>query len=182
MIIDPCCIDNQLPKLMQSKSSGCFYSNGDWGAEKLIWATAWMVEGSAMTVLLMQSVDVYFLRYLRQCLQRGWTSAIALATKDDCTELVEKELKGYQDCVLYAHRENICTQGYYRHGIGGCMAVCGRLDEPRLFCQYFYVLGSWSRYTDVLSPIVPQFAIAARGKKYCQDIMNFLGRNYDGKS
>ena len=181
MMIEPCCIDNQLPKLMMAKSTGCFYSNGDWGAKKLMWATAWLVGGKTITILLMKSVDVYFLRYLRQCLQRGWTNAIALSTTDDCTELVENALKGYQEQVLYVHRENLCTQGYYRHGDGGCMAVCGRLDEPHAFCQYFYVLGSWSRYTDVLAPIVPLFAVAARGKKYCQEIMDFLNREYYGK-
>lgn len=181
MIIEPCCIENQLPKLMQEKSAGCFYSNGDWGATKLMWATAWLVESPATTVLLMQRVDVYFLRYLRQCLQRGWTEAILLATTDDCSDMVKGELKDYQDKVLYVHRENLCTQGYYRHGGGGCMAVCGHLDAPHAFCQYFYVLGSWNRYTDVLTPIVPLFAVAARGKKYCQSIMNFLERNYNGK-
>lgn len=184
MIVEPCCIQNQLPQLMQAKKCGCFYSNGDWGAEKLMWATAWLVDGPAMTVLLMRSVDVYFLRYLRQCLQREWTAAIALATKENCEELVNGELKGYADKVIYTCRPNLQAQGYYRYSSDGCMAVCGPLDNQKQYCQYWFVNGHQGRFTEAMEGVVPMFIVAVKGKPlgtWCEEIQGFLVRRFYGK-
>ena len=166
---------------MQAKKVGCFYSNGDWNAEKLMWATAWLVEGPAMTVLLMRSVDVYFCRYLRQCLQRDWTVAIALVTADDCSELVYRELDGYADRVIYTHRSTLCAQGYYRYSSNGCMAICGSLDAPKQYCQYWFLNGHQELFRELLEGVVPMFSVGVKGKPlrtWCDEIQSFLSRHY----
>lgn len=181
MMIEPCCIQNQLPALMRGQAQGCFYSNGDWGAQKLMWATAWLVEGTATTILLMPAVDVFFCRYLRQCLQRDWTKAIVLCTKEDCTELVVNELANYQSRVFYTHRKNLCVQGYYRYSSYGRMAICGPLDEPRQFCQYHFINGSRVRFAEMIEGIVPLFTTKIKEKPlsaWCQEIRDFLERRF----
>lgn len=179
-IIEPCCIQNQLPRLMRSAKSGCFYSNGDWGAQKLLFATTLLVPGDTVSVLLMPSVDVYFCRYLHENYTRWPVGSICICTKEDCTELVKNELNDLKGRMMYVHRPNLSFGMYARFGKEGQMAICGpmALSNGNEFCQYHWMLNEqrW-RFVEVVNPVVSIFALKRDGK-YSKEIEAFLEHQF----
>ncbi|MBR1377969.1 MAG: hypothetical protein IJ557_02440 [Bacteroidaceae bacterium] len=184
-IIEPCCIQNQLPRLLNHYGSGYFYSNGDWGTQKLLFSVSMLIPDPAVTVLLMPSVDVGFCRYLLQCLQRHWMQALCLCTADDCTDMVNTELAGYADKVLYAVRPNLRVGLYVRYNHFDVLAISGPMgvDNEHLFCQYSYITQcaiNSDTVHQLLSPTVSLFVSAAKEQQraYSPDIKNFLERKW----
>ena len=105
MYIQPCCIDNELPKLFrESKGGFCFFqTNGDCTLSKVLNAVSSMVgnDGHVM-VLTVAEVDVMMLRTLEQYLRREWSKAVLLLTAKSQEALVRSELGGYLKRVHYA--------------------------------------------------------------------------------
>lgn len=143
-----------------------------------MWAASYLVEGKTTTVLLLPSVDVFFCRYLLQCLQREWTTAIALCTSEDCTDIVQSELGNEKERVLYVHRQNISAQGYYAFSEKGHLAICGPLDTPKQFCQYHYLCnGSRVPFITMMQEIISLFTTKIKNiSSYSTPIQNFLNR------
>ena len=181
-VIEPCCIQSQLPRLMEEAKQGVFFSNGDWGVEKLMSAVSYLVDECATVVLLMPSVDVFFCRTLVKWLSRNWMDCVILATKEDCGVLVSNELKGYETRVLYQCRKNLATEAFVRYNERKKLVVFGpmRVKGSGEFCQYSYVRGgSWEDFGAVVSPIVGLFARKKKeGKGKCYGVMNFLDRSF----
>lgn len=104
-IIEPCCIDRQLPTLLRSNGVYHFFSsNGDWTFEKLMSAVSYMVSGGVM-VLAIPEVDVFLLRTIRTYIVKGWYRGVILLTSNNQEELVTTELGKYQSSVVYVHDE-----------------------------------------------------------------------------
>lgn len=183
MIIEPCCISNQLPALLQEKPDVVFYSNGDWGIEKLMFSIDCMVDSPAVEVLLSHSVDVSLCRYLRKSLQKKWSKGIFICTTDDCTELVNGEFSKYADKVLYVHRSNLEAQLYVRYNADQMISVCGPMLLPAdygKFCVYHGMYGGHGRkFKELMEGVVPLFATKVRGQSISEVKRNFLERNYE---
>lgn len=182
-IIEPCCMHDQLPKLMQGAKSGVFYSNGDWGIQKLMFSVGWLVAHPAVTVLLLPSVDVFFCRYLLEWLRKDWSTCIILATKEDCTELVANELRGMEERVAYVCRKNLEAFSYIRYNdkerfvISGPLAVAGNGAFSQFNYQYKC---SVEDFAAVVSPLVSMWSVKLRKEKLgkCKDIQEFFKRKY----
>ena len=105
MWVQPCCIDNELPKLLREAKGGfCFFqTNGDCTLSKVLNAVSSMVgnDGHVM-VLTVGEVDVMMLRTLEQYLRREWSKAVLLLTAKSQEALVRSELGGYLKRVHYA--------------------------------------------------------------------------------
>ena len=120
MYIEPCCIDRQLPALIRDSKSGfCFFqTSGDCTLQKLLDAVSRMAGGDGhVLVLTVGEVDEPMLRTLAYYFRRGWTRALLLLTAQAQTEMVERELASYMDCVHYAADPLV---------IDGQVAVVGR--------------------------------------------------------
>lgn len=105
MWVQPCCIHNELPKLLREAKGGfCFFqTNGDCTLSKVLNAVSSMVgnDGHVM-VLTVSEVDVMMLRTLEQYLRREWSKAVLLLTAKSQEALVRSELGGYLKRVHYA--------------------------------------------------------------------------------
>ena len=105
MWVQPCCIHNELPKLLREAKGGfCFFqTNGDCTLSKVLNAVSSMVgnDGHVM-VLTVSEVDVMMLRTLEQYLRREWSKAVLLLTAKSQETLVRSELGGYLKRVHYA--------------------------------------------------------------------------------
>jgi hypothetical protein len=182
-IIEPCCINTQLPQLMKSAKQGVFYSNGDWGIKKLMQAVSYMVDQQATVVLLMPCVDVYFCRMIRDWLTRGWMECLVLATKENCTALIKTEFSGLEDKVLYVCRKNLSTEAFIRYNAAQRLAIFGplRIDNTNDFCTYSYVCRcSLAEYAEVVSPLVSLFSSKTQMAKKvkCKAITDWLTRAF----
>lgn len=105
MWVQPCCIDNELPKLFrESKGGFCFFqTNGDCTLSKVLNAVSSMVGNNGhVMVLTVGEVDVMMLRTLEQYLRREWSKAVLLLTAKSQEALVRSELGGYLKRVHYA--------------------------------------------------------------------------------
>ena len=167
-IIEPCCINTQLPELLKKAKRGVFFSNGDWGVKKLMQAVSFLVEKDATVVLLMPKVDVYFCRMIREWFGREWMDCLVLATQEDCSALMTAEFVGYEDRVLYCHRKNLSTEAFIRYNDHQRLALFGpmRMEGDRTFCQYSYVHRiSPLEFGEALRPIVSLFVRVKKGAK-----------------
>jgi len=105
MWVQPCCIQNELPKLLrQAKGGFCFFqTNGDCTLSKVLNAVSSMVGNNGhVMVLTVSEVDVMMLRTLEQYLRREWSKAVLLLTARSQEALVRSELGGYLKRVHYA--------------------------------------------------------------------------------
>lgn len=105
MWVQPCCIDNELPKLLREAKGGfCFFqTNGDCTLLKVLNAVSSMVGNNGhVMVLTVGEVDVMMLRTLEQYLRREWSKAVLLLTAKSQEALVRSELGGYLKRVHYA--------------------------------------------------------------------------------
>lgn len=189
MIIEPCCISNQLPSLLRERPDVVFYSNGDWDVEKLKFSVDCMVDSPAVEILLSPAVDLSLCRSFRHSLQKNWAKTVFLCTTEDCTSLVQGELTGHADKVLYIHRDNLGSQLYVRYNANEMVAICGPMllhdkienDEHRKLCIYHGVFGSHGRkFKDIMDGIVPLFATRMQDKNFISEVKrNFLDRRYE---
>jgi len=131
MYIQPCCIDNELPKLFrESKGGFCFFqTNGDCTLSKVLNAVSSMVgnDGHVM-VLTVGEVDVMMLRTLEQYLRREWSKAVLLLTAKSQETLVRSELGGYLKRVHYAVDPLVCDS---QIALIGCRKGDTDGDSPR---------------------------------------------------
>ena len=140
----PCCIDRKLPPLLNAGGAfSIFYSQGDWGLSSLCHAAMSLVQGNAMSVLVLADVDVFTLRQLANWMRHEWAGGIALVTAENRTELVRQELSDYLNRIWYAGgckdaRENnlwIRSSALLNLVVVGPLAI-GEKDLPHRCCTY----------------------------------------------
>jgi len=185
MIIEPCCISNQLPALLKESPDTIFYSNGDWGVEKLMYSVDCMVDSPSVEILLCPSIDVSLCRYLRKSLQKKWIKGIFVCTTEDCTELFSGELGKYNDKALYIHRSNLEAQLYVRYNADQMIAISGPMllhgtAEHGKFCMYHGVFGKHGRkFNELMAGVVPLFATKIRDHSVSEVKRNLIERRYE---
>jgi hypothetical protein len=168
---------------MQTSKQGVFYSNGDWGIQKLMFAVSWLVVHPAVTVLLLPCVDVYFCRHLVDWLRKNWSYCLIIATKEDCRKLIATELSGYESQVAYVWRKNLDVSMYarYNENNGFCISCPIALKGNGSFSQFNYLLNcDEDMFMEVLSPVVSLFSTKMkreRHKKH-EKINEFLDRKF----
>ena len=181
-IIEPCCITRQLPELMKSAKQGMFYSNGDWSVKQLMQAVSFMVTPHATVVLLLPTVDVYFCRLLVEWIHRDWMEGVIIATKENCTEVVKKELSSVSDKVLYLYRKNLSIEAFIRYNDTQRIALFGpiRIKGDNTFSSYSYVRNiSLEEFAEVVNPIVSLFVSKKQAaKKKDTSITDFVNRAF----
>lgn len=101
MIIEPCCCDRQVPKLLKA-GQRFLVTNGDVTLEKWLSAVGAMLPNGFCLVMMAEAVDEKMLRTLRRYLVRGWASEVKLLTREDQRELVVKEMADVLTGVQYA--------------------------------------------------------------------------------
>ena len=107
MYIEPCCADQQLPKLLKDCGGGpvMFQTNGDVTIGKFLSAVSYMVDtpqGGDMTIVIGE-VNVALLRLMREWFKKGWLRSLTLLTTADQSELISTELADYMDRVTAVH-------------------------------------------------------------------------------
>lgn len=101
MIIEPCCCDRQVPKLLKA-GQRFLVTNGDVTLEKWLTSVGAMLPNGFCLVMMAEAVDEKMLRTLRRYLVRGWASEVKLLTREDQRELVVKEMADVLTGVQYA--------------------------------------------------------------------------------
>ena len=106
LYIPPCCIDKQLPGLIVSGGlHSMFYSQGDWGYDKLTHAVAHLVDShvaDVTTIVVIPDLTQAFVTSLRRELMTGSSSAFILVTHTDRTPLLRSMLSEAQlDRICY---------------------------------------------------------------------------------
>ena len=110
LYMPPCCIDRKLPPLIKSGGAcSFFYSQGDWGLQKLWNAASSLVPNTSFSFLAVETLDVYALRFIRTYFERGWIRAIAIVTADQCHDIIKTELSKYLDRVWYCGRQKMAA-------------------------------------------------------------------------
>lgn len=142
MYIEPCCIDNQLPKVMKEARGGFafFQTNGDVTLEKLLGAVSCLAGPTHEMVLAVGEVDVMMLRTLAYYFRRGWTRGLHLVTATAQTELVRSELGDWIDRVTYAADPLIVD------GIVACIGEAAVIIQGAVLSQPDFSLTLYTGY------------------------------------
>ena len=105
MYIEPCCVDRQLPNLLQSNVGQpvFFQTSGDITIARFMQAVSCMVDAPFVMLLQVPTVDSDTLNTIRYYFQREWQGGLLLLTHDDQTEQVRSALGDVIDRVQYAY-------------------------------------------------------------------------------
>lgn len=105
MYIEPCCVDRQLPNLLQGNVGQpvFFQTSGDITIARFMQAVSCMVDAPFVMLLQVPTVDSDTLNTIRYYFQRGWQGGLLLLTHDDQTEQVKAALGDVIDRVQYAY-------------------------------------------------------------------------------
>lgn len=103
MIIEPCCANKQLPRLLTGirNNSVTFQTHGDVLFERLYKAIACFVTDPCVMVLTINDCDTMTYRLLRQCFDREWISHLIIATHTDNSIAIRRELAPYLDRISH---------------------------------------------------------------------------------
>lgn len=103
-IMEPCCIENALPRLLKRHPLATWQSNGDILFSHIIKAVSWLAGNRLIVFLVMPVVNIEVLRVLAWYWRRGWLGGgVAILTASDQTELIKNELPAEMPCTIAAH-------------------------------------------------------------------------------
>lgn len=129
--IEPCCVENQLPKLLRKEHGGfaLFQTQGDVTIEKLMEAVGCMVDfGGGEYWIVVKEVDIQLMRFLRRWFDRKCISRLHLLTVADQTELVASELGDvWMKQTEYGWREDLRTELFCCVGKRESVVVVGEM-------------------------------------------------------
>lgn len=111
-IIEPCCIDRQLPNALREARNGValFQTNGDITAERIMKAVACMVKAPCHMWLMCDTVSPQLLQTIHYWQSRRWIECLHLLTQHDCHKDVEAEFGAGNDTIEYYH-DQLATNG-----------------------------------------------------------------------
>lgn len=94
MIVEPCCAEHQVPRLIRNgNGNALFQTNGDVTIEKLMQAACCLANsGFGEYWICIREVDITLMRSAKRWYDRGWVKRLHLLTATDQTELVATEL------------------------------------------------------------------------------------------
>ena len=111
-IIEPCCIDRQLPNALRETRNGValFQTNGDITAERIMKAVACMVKAPCHMWLMCDTVSPQLLQTIHYWQSRQWIECLHLLTQHDCQREVEAEFGAGNATIEYYH-DQLATNG-----------------------------------------------------------------------
>ena len=130
MIVEPCCAEHQVPRLIRNgNGNALFQTNGDVTIEKLMQAACCMASGGFGEYwICIREVDVVLMRFLRHWMNRGWIRDLRLLTATDQREMVASELgEELMKHVDYGWREGLGLEAFCVVGERESMVVQGEM-------------------------------------------------------
>jgi hypothetical protein len=134
-MIEPCCIDNQLPMAVrEQKGRAIVATSGDVMAHHWYRAISYQAGPTNKLRLQVRDIDMKLLRNLRTWMQRGWTTHVQITTREDRAELIMQELSGVrsEECISIAADKMLQTELMAMEGIDGLVMIIGpMLSDPQ---------------------------------------------------
>lgn len=141
-MIEPCCIDNQLPMAVrEQKGRAIVATSGDVMAHHWYRAIGYQAGPTHKLRLQVREIDIKLLRDLRTWMQRGWTTHVQITTREDQAELIMQELSGVrseeygvrsEECISIAADKMLSTELMAMEGSDGLVMIIGpMLSEPQ---------------------------------------------------
>ena len=126
-MIEPCCCDRQAPAAIKAAGGNAtLFTNGDVTVQKWFSALSSLAGPNHQMTLLVRQPDVQLLRWLRNWMQRGWTTHLSLTTlASDVPTLVAAELDGLTDRVTVAQDTSMPTEMVIFQGERGVVVIAG---------------------------------------------------------
>lgn len=91
-IMEPCCIDSKLPKLLRQYQWLPWQSNGDITIDKILKAVSHLAGNRLDVTLCVPQLEVESLRVFRWYQQRGWLQSLTILTAADQGDMIRNEL------------------------------------------------------------------------------------------
>ena len=128
MMIEPCCCERQWPTALQEKGGRVVvFTNGDVTVHHIFKSLSYLAGPTHRLLLLVANPDVQLLRWLKNWLQRGWTTEVRLTSQTDVSTLVNEELGELSAKVSLAVDDTLRDELICMEGERGCVTVCGRM-------------------------------------------------------
>lgn len=143
-MVEPCCAERQLPAMLkEQKGQAMVVTNGDVTMMHFFRSLSYMAGPTNEVVLAVGVMDVQMCRWIRQWMQRGWTTRVTITTRQDQREMISAEMEGWTERVTMATDEQLQTEMMAFRGERGTVTVSGRMlskMEPGV-TSYFIVKG-----------------------------------------
>lgn len=156
-MIEPCCCERQAPAVMTEYGRRtAMWTNGDVTLEHWFRALSYKAGPNHQMTLLVRRVDVQMLRWVRQWMNRGWTTRLQLTTAEPCADMVATELEGLTDRVSLAVDGTQTEELLLMLGNEGAMMISGRmLSQPEAGLKVYAVVHGKGtmELTDLISAI-----------------------------
>ena len=142
MMIEPCCCDRQAPSALKANGGHTtLFTNGDVTLQNWFNALSSLAGSNHRMTLLVADPDVQMLRWLRNWLNRGWTTHLQLTTRVEKNLFIERELEGLMDRVSVAVDPNLQSELVVFEGDRGVVVICGPMlseKQPGLIVYSAY--------------------------------------------
>lgn len=156
-MIEPCCCERQAPTVMTEYGRRtAMWTNGDVTLDHWFRALSYKAGPNHQMTLLVRRVDVQMLRWVRQWMNRGWTTRLQLTTAEPCADMVATELEGLTDRVSLAVDGTQTEELLLMLGNEGAMMISGRmLSQPEAGLKVYAVVHGKGtmELTDLISAI-----------------------------
>ena len=128
IMIEPCCCERQLPQLVRDMHGRTmFFTNGDVTVNHLFKSLSYMAGPNHRLTLVVREPDVQLLRWIKNWMQRGWTTEVHLTSSNAAAQLITAELDGLLDKVTFAQDSTVQDELMAFEGERGVVVIQGRL-------------------------------------------------------
>ena len=104
-----------------------FWTNGDVTVQHLFKSLSYMAGPTHRLTLVVRTADVQLMRWVKNWMQRGWTTEVRLTCGEDATALVGTELEGFTDKVSVAVDDTVRDEMMAVEGERGVVCIQGRM-------------------------------------------------------
>ena len=142
IMIEPCCCERQVPAAVDANNGRVIvFSNGDVTVNNWFKAVSYMAGPNHKLTMVVKEIDQVLARWLKNWLQRGWTTEARITTQKDSAEVVKEELGSLSERVSLAVDKTVGDELIAFEGERGCTMVCGRMlaaPQPGLSVYAIY--------------------------------------------
>lgn len=138
VFIEPCCAEYQLPLLLENKSFAPFQTKGDVTFEHFIKSVSYLAGNNIDITLVVSSIDIDMLRVLAWLFRRGWLNNLQILTKDNQSDLINKELSDYTSNVKCYYHSSVSDHLLLISGEVAKVAIQGYLSSSVSPAHRFY--------------------------------------------
>ena len=127
-LVEPCCAERTLPQLVREmRGVAMFWTNGDVTVQHLFKSLSYMAGPTHRLTLVVRTADVQLCRWVKNWMQRGWTTEVRLTCGEDATALAATELDGFTDKVSVAVDDTVRDELMAVEGERGVVCIQGRM-------------------------------------------------------